>query len=144
GRAPPPLVRPAKRAITDRRDHINLAGGDDGEVAEADAVIGAILAEIVARAGRAGRWLPGETDLRLGCPAMGDGTQRRRLTDIAEKAGLPGRATGLIDEPVAAGVAWLAHRYAEYGDRPTGRLLVFDMGGGTLDLAVLDIGGGGA
>lgn len=141
---PQRLIRSAKRAITDRRDHVSLASErDDGPGrVDADAVIAAILAEVVARAGRAGRWLSGDGELRLGCPAMWDGAQRRRLTDIAEKVGLPVRGSGLIDEPVAAGVAWLAHRHAEHGERPAGRLLVFDMGGGTLDLAVLDVAGG--
>jgi hypothetical protein len=48
----------------------------------------------------------------------------------------------LVEEPVAAGVAWLTHRYLITGDRPAGTLLVVDMGGGTLDVAVLQVRGG--
>jgi hypothetical protein len=80
--------------------------------------------------------------VRLGCPAMWDGGQRRRMLAIATEAGLPVGEFALVDEPVAAGIAWLAHRYLLAGDRPTGRLLVFDMGGGTLDVAVLAVTGG--
>ena len=78
----------------------------------------------------------------MGCPAMWTGPQRRRLLDLARKAGIPvGHAT-LVDEPVAAGVAWLTHRYLAHREAPEGRVLVFDMGGGTLDVAVLDVVGG--
>src|SRR5262249_11765343 len=45
-------------------------------------------------------------------------------------------------EPVAAGLAWISHRFLAAGERPHGRLLVFDMGGGTLDVAVLAVAGG--
>jgi molecular chaperone DnaK (HSP70) len=75
-------------------------------------------------------WLPGDVDR----PAA------RRLA--------PGRRPGirrtrhLVDEPVAAGVAWLSHQYLARRESPEGRVLVFDMGGGTLDIAVLKVKGG--
>jgi molecular chaperone DnaK (HSP70) len=73
---------------------------------------------------------------------MWDGPQLKRLLDLAEKAALPVDSSTLVDEPIAAGVAWVSHRFLAYGERPEGRLLVFDMGGGTLDIAVLDVVGG--
>ena len=45
----------------------------------------------------------------------------------------------LIDEPVAAGVAWVTHQVTLRGRAIRGSLLVFDMGGGTLDVALLDV-----
>src|SRR5690606_31836891 len=42
-----------------------------------------------------------------------------------------------VDEPVAAGIAWLSGDPAQRPDQF--RVLVFDMGGGTLDIAVLDV-----
>src|SRR5690606_29057487 len=45
----------------------------------------------------------------------------------------------LIDEPVAAGIAWLSRRRPDTSV-PL-RIVVFDMGGGTLDVAVLDVRG---
>jgi molecular chaperone DnaK (HSP70) len=39
-------------------------------------------------------------------------------------------------------VAWLSHRYLAHREAPVGTVLVFDMGGGTLDVAVLDVVGG--
>jgi len=136
------LIRSVKRTITDRRDALTVVGAHGPSDLPADEVIGAILTEIAARAAKLGRPLSEEGDLRLGCPAMWDGAQRRRLIDIATRAGLPLGDSGLIDEPIAAGVAWLANRFLEYAERPAGRLLVFDMGGGTLDIAVLDVVGG--
>jgi molecular chaperone DnaK (HSP70) len=136
------LMRSVKRTITDRRDGLTVAGAHGPRELPAEEVIAAILTEIAERAARLGRRLTEEGDLRLGCPAMWDGGQRRRLIDIAASAGLPLGDSGLIDEPVAAGVAWLANRFIEYAERPAGRLVVFDMGGGTLDIAVLDVVGG--
>ena len=107
-----------------------------------DEVVLGLLSEIAARTRTQGLHLDQEPLVRLGCPAMWTGPQRRRLIDLARKAGLPVDHATLVDEPVAAGVAWLAHRYLAHRDAPQGRVLVFDMGGGTLDLAVLDVVGG--
>ncbi len=144
--SPEHVIHSVKRAITLRAPTIPLPGptggsGDPIEV-KADAAIAAVLREAVARARATGVTVTGSPVVRLGCPAMWDGGQRRRLLDIAAQAGLPVAESALIDEPVAAGVAWLAHRFLSAGERPTGRLLVFDMGGGTLDVAVLAVTGG--
>ncbi|MCF4122010.1 Hsp70 family protein [Antribacter sp. KLBMP9083] len=45
----------------------------------------------------------------------------------------------LVDEPIAAGVAWLMKRARDRREEIRGRVLVYDMGGGTLDIAVLDV-----
>lgn len=132
------VIRSAKRAITNDRTRLPVAGGE----VSADEVITAILAEIAQRAEAAGRSLTMEHDIRLGCPAMWDGDQRRRLLELAGKAGLPSDEMTLVDEPIAAGIAWVMHRSLFHRERLEGRLLVFDMGGGTLDIAVLDVLGG--
>ncbi|GGM27791.1 Hsp70 family protein [Dactylosporangium sucinum] len=136
------VIRSVKRAITRHDDAVVVAGASGPQRVAADDVIIAILAEIGRRAEAAGRPITDGHDLRLGCPAMWDGQQRSRLLSLATKAGLPVDSSTLIDEPIAAGVAWVTHRFMRYGERPKGRLLVFDMGGGTLDIAVLDIVGG--
>jgi molecular chaperone DnaK len=132
------VIRSSKRAITRGLTTLPVGGG----TVSADEVITAILAEVVVRAEVAGQPLSMESDLRLGCPAMWDGDQRRRLLDLAGKAGLPSDEMTLVDEPIAAGIAWVMHRSLFYRERLKGRLLVFDMGGGTLDIAVLDVLGG--
>ena len=134
-------IRSVKRAITDRRTTVTGWGPDGTAVTvEADAVIAAILAEAARRAGAAGLALPDPgREVRLGCPVLWDGAQRRRLLDVAAGVGL---AVDLMEEPVAAGLAWLTHRYLGLDERPAGRLLVFDMGGGTLDVAVMAVAAG--
>ena len=69
---------------------------------------------------------------------MWDGAQRQRLLDLAADAGLPVSDHTLIDEPVAAGVRGL-ERQRGLGREVQGKLLVVDMGGGTLDVALLDV-----
>ena len=138
-RSPELVIRSVKRAIT--LDRTAVAGGSalvEAEPVDADRVITAILATAAERAEQSGLVLPA---VRLGGPAMWDGRQRRRLLGLAAAAGLT-VAGPLVDEPVAAGIAWLTHRYLGYGERPAGRLLVVDMGGGTLDVAVLAVEGG--
>jgi molecular chaperone DnaK (HSP70) len=138
---PDRVVRSVKRAITERRRTLTVAGPYGLEDVDADAAARAILTELVRRAAAAGLSLD-RRPVRFGCPAMWDGAQRRRLIEIAASAGLTVADAALVDEPVAAGLAWLSHRYLGHAERPAGRLLVLDMGGGTLDIAVLAVAGG--
>ncbi|HEX5995966.1 MAG TPA: Hsp70 family protein, partial [Jiangellales bacterium] len=137
------VMRSIKRAITTNEETVSLPGPDGPRSVSADDVIVAMLAEIAERAAEAGERLADDREFRLGCPAAWDGPQRQRLLDLAAKASLPVEDSALVDEPIAAGIAWVSHRFLAYGERPNGRLLVFDMGGGTLDIAVLDVVGGG-
>jgi molecular chaperone DnaK len=138
--SPEQVIRSVKRAITQRRETVVVGGADD---VDADRVITAVLRAVVERSAQAGLTLNRRgAQVRLGCPAMWDGAQRRRLLTLADAAGLPITDGSLVDEPVAAGLAWLSHRFLGFGERPTGRLLVVDMGGGTLDIAVLTVHGG--
>jgi molecular chaperone DnaK (HSP70) len=132
------VIRSIKRSITQPRAYIpvDLPTGVRG--VRTDDLIAAVLRETMRRAAAAGHDLTAKGQVRIGCPAMWDGTQRRRLVAAAQAAGLPVTLANLVDEPVGAGIAWLAARGGDAGAR---RVLVFDMGGGTLDLAVLDIDG---
>jgi molecular chaperone DnaK (HSP70) len=127
------VKRSIKRAITRDEETLTLGGVsfsvDDG--------IRALLAELAARARGDLDLVPGV--VRLGCPAMWTGRQRKRLLDLAREAGLPVEDHTLIDEPVAAGVAWVNNRTTATRRGVRGKLLVFDMGGGTLDVALLDV-----
>ncbi|WP_084962944.1 Hsp70 family protein [Thermoactinospora rubra] len=131
------IIRSAKRAITENRKTLRIGNVE----VNADKVIVALLREIARRAEAAGQPLSDAGEVRLGCPAMWTGDQRERLLKLAAEAGFPVTGASLIDEPIAAGVAWATHRFYQPGKRPHGKLLVFDMGGGTLDIAVLDIAG---
>jgi molecular chaperone DnaK (HSP70) len=136
------IVRSIKRSITERRDYVRVDTPSGIRDMRSDDLIPAILREAARRAEARSPGLLGRGDLRLGCPAMWDGRQRRRLLEVAERAGLSVGLASLVDEPVAAGVAWLADRAASgFGVNGPTRIVVFDMGGGTLDIAVLDVRG---
>ena len=130
------LVRSIKRAITEHREFVQVDAAAGIKDMRADELIGHLLREAGRRGARGGREIGGGALVRLGCPAMWDGRQRRRLLTAAQRADLPVVLATMVDEPVAAGIAWLAHQSSDV-DRPL-RMVVFDMGGGTLDIAVLE------
>jgi actin-like ATPase involved in cell morphogenesis len=66
----------------------------------------------------------------LTCPAAFSEAERDALADAAMRAGF--QTVELLEEPVAAALA-----YAEAGLKVEGHVLVYDLGGGTFDLAVL-------
>jgi molecular chaperone DnaK (HSP70) len=125
------LVRSVKRFITEGRQFVQLDTPAGLRDVRADDLMTEMLREAHRRASLE------NAEITLGCPAMWDGPQRRRLEAIARRAGLNVTLANIVDEPVAAGIAWLSQRPA--GKRKPLRALVFDMGGGTLDIAVLDI-----
>jgi molecular chaperone DnaK (HSP70) len=136
---PTQVVRSIKRSITDRREFVPVdlpAGVRDVGV---DDLVGHLLHEAVRRGAALGLDLAAPGAVRIGCPAMWDGRQRRRLLEAAGRAGLSLTLESLVDEPVAAGIAWLAANPTD-AQAPL-RVVVFDMGGGTLDIAVLDVRG---
>jgi actin-like ATPase involved in cell morphogenesis len=80
-------------------------------------------------------------EVYFGCPALWTGTERRRLADIAASLGLKVDIGQIIDEPVAAGLSWLDEMWLRGASRPSGKAVIFDAGGGTLDVAYLDVAG---
>ena len=127
------VIRSAKQAITRNEDFVQ-----EGDSVSANAAIRAILSEVRLRATAAEDKPLERATVRLGCPAMWDATQRKRLLDIALAAGLKANRAEMIDEPIAAGASWIADEVAQ-GREVNGRVLVVDYGGGTLDVAVLDV-----
>lgn len=134
------IIRSAKRAITRRQHTLTVFDGRTDIEVDADEVIREILRELVVVAEEAYVSLDDETEVRLGCPAMWEGDQRRRLIQLAKEAGVSVSESTVIDEPIAAGIAWTNQR-TRRGEHVRGKLLVFDMGGGTLDVAVLHVDG---
>ena len=132
------IVRSVKRAITQNVETIDIFDGAKTVRVNADGVIRRILQMIKSAATENFLHLDEEGTVRLGCPAMWTGAQRQRLLRLAQEAGLPVGDSTLIDEPIAAGVAW-ANQMSRSNQSAEGKVLVFDMGGGTLDVAVLDV-----
>jgi len=77
---------------------------------------------------------PQACDVVLAVPATFSNAQRQATADAAISAGLG--CPHLIDEPSATALAYL------HSNHPCRRALVYDLGGGTFDCAVLDCGGG--
>lgn len=73
------------------------------------------------------------TDVVISVPAHFDEARRKATMDAGTLAGL--NVIGIVNEPVAA-----ALYYATTHD-VTGRVLVYDLGGGTFDITMLDIKG---
>lgn len=135
---PDRLIRSAKRAISDGKKQVVVGRGYGIATYPRDQVITAIFKEIAARARQNGSSLRAARTLRFGCPAGWNQEQRRLLLDLAKAAGVPVEGAEMVEEPVAAALEWL-ERQAGTGRRVNGRLLAFDMGGGTLDVAVMDV-----
>ena len=67
-------------------------------------------------------------------PAYFNDGQRQATKDAGRLAGL--EVMRLVNEPTAASLAYGLHQMAE------GRVAVFDLGGGTFDISILNIKGG--
>lgn len=139
--APPStLLRSIKSAIGAEVTHVTRQRPDGSRIElEVDAVVAEIFREALTRADRQRKGKRAQPSVRLGCPAIWDGKARRRLRDIAASAGLSIGLEDILDEPIAAGISWIVNRRDHGLPDPDGRVLVFDYGGGTLDVAVLEV-----
>jgi actin-like ATPase involved in cell morphogenesis len=102
-------------------------------------LIGLVLREAMNRAAAVRSDILEATEYFVGCPAGWDGSQRRTIADIASALGIDVDIAEVIDEPVAAGLSWVESKWFTGESKPIGRALVFDAGGGTLDVAVMNI-----
>jgi molecular chaperone DnaK len=89
-------------------------------------IAGLVLGEVLDRV----RSLPGEFAVNITVPAAFRASQRHATAEAASLAGL--RRVELLDEPTATAYAYLTL------PRSLGRALVYDLGGGTFDCAVID------
>lgn len=142
GSAPANGVSEATDLIANRYKLIKSPNGKEGQWLEASSssgpktvevgeIIQGIFRTMVGRAELEGEAL---STARMGCPAMWDGDQRRRLMDYATEAGLTVEDGTLIDEPIAACINWIEQNRDKDID---GKVLIFDMGGGTLDVSMI-------
>ena len=130
------VVRSVKSAITRGDSFVTTSAGVEVDVEDA---VKAILVEAVTRGQARGTDARLASTLQMGCPAMWRGPERQLLVRIANECGIPTELGHIVDEPVAAGVAWIEDRLREGGRYPDTKVLVFDPGGGTLDVALLHV-----
>ena len=130
-------IRSPKTAITNEIFG-NLIAPNGREV-DADKAILSILQEAKKSADENG--LDPDGMVRMSCPAMWTGEQRLRLANLANLAGINTNVDAFLDEPIGACVAWWWNNFYKRERKTSDRILVFDLGGGTLDIAVADIYG---
>ena len=76
----------------------------------------------------------------LGVPANANSNQRFLTTEAAREAGF--EVLGLLNEPSAAAVEFAHRDLMNRKGRSGGRLLVYDLGGGTFDASLIELGDG--
>ena len=113
----------------------------DVSTAEIRKAVETIIREVISRAQNQLPNLFSGSKVFMGCPALWSGENRRIIADTAKSLGLDVDVMSVIDEPVAAGIQWIKNQWIDQGIRLNGRVLVFDAGGGTLDVALLDVQG---
>ena len=86
--------------------------------------------------------LPGDghrpLEAMLGVPANANSNQRFLTTEAAREAGFD--VLGLLNEPSAAAVEFAHRERADRKGRSQGGLLVYDLGGGTFDASLIELG----
>ena len=100
-------------------------------------VIRQILAEAFRRARLAG--LDGEFEWRAGCPVQAGLEYRSELARTLSKFGSENKVTSVVEEPVL--FLALAHKLEKL--EPGGSYLVYDLGGGSFDVALAEVSADG-
>jgi molecular chaperone DnaK (HSP70) len=73
--------------------------------------------------------------VNVGCGARFNGKQRELLLSVAHKVGMKSvRIGNIIEEPVLA-----SYTFSRFEKEPFGNVLVYDFGGGTFDVAIVNI-----
>jgi len=135
------LVVGAKDGFRSLKSMLQAGPSQGLSSADVDTYIEAILSQVIKIAKAKNNIdLTKEKTVKLCCPAAWGKEPRERLFKLAQKAGLGLVDDIFVEEPVAAGLAWI-DKNIEAALKP-GLTLVYDMGGGTLDVAVLDVQAG--
>ncbi len=131
-------IRSVKSELSAGADQVSSADGREVETKE---VVRAILREAIRRADDVQPGLIRKSKVYFGCPALWTGRERRLLADVAESLGIDVDVADIIDEPVAAGLRAVRDQWLMDGSAHVGKTLIFDAGGGTLDIAYLQVEG---
>ena len=127
--------RSPKSAITHNQQTLRNANGIE---ISADEAIRQIIGEVSKRCSENG--LKDFSQVRLSCPAMWTGAQRKRLIKLVNEAGFVSDIDNVLDEPISASIAWWWSRFSKgLKIDQKKRAVIFDLGGGTLDVAIVDI-----
>ena len=125
---PKRVLQHVKRHLGDPTWHRDIDGRRFTPEIVSGIILRALVREAEAQTGQA------ITDVVIGCPAYFNDLERRLTKESGTIAGL--NVLGIVNEPTAAAVAYGLHL-----ERGPVTALVFDLGGGTLDVTVLEIEG---
>ncbi|MGH9666548.1 MAG: Hsp70 family protein [Bryobacteraceae bacterium] len=76
-------------------------------------------------------------EIMLGVPANANSNQRFLTVDAFQRAGFS--VLGLLNEPSAASIEFGHRERAARDNRPPARILVYDLGGGTFDVSLVEL-----
>lgn len=107
---------------------------DWGQQFQVKDLVAAILREAVSRAG-----LPERFDWRAGCPVQAGYDYRTMLTEILSEIAGQGRVEWVVDEPVLFLAAAQRNIDPDSELRLRGWYLVYDLGGGSFDCALVEV-----
>jgi actin-like ATPase involved in cell morphogenesis len=129
-------IRSPKTSIT--FNNHGLLVTDRGVEISADEAIKIILLTVKEKCRENGLSTLGH--VRMSCPAIWTGENRKRLSKLANEVGFNVDVDHIMDEPIAAAVSWLWNKSInEQGLLPHIKAMIFDLGGGTLDVALVDV-----
>jgi hypothetical protein len=94
------------------------------------------VADLIGEADESLNPLNDDVIVQMSCPVMWSLSARNHLVLAASDAGYRVREGELLDEPISASGAWVN---AKGGKLESGKVLLFDMGAGTLDLALVSV-----
>lgn len=134
---PKKSIRSIKSLLSSGVSEVDIGGS---LVSVRDAVR-ALAQEAMERAKRSVPGLLEGAQVYVGCPALWTGVERRLLVDVFHDCGLSVDIGEVIDEPIAAGLHWVNEQWRKHGARLTGKAAIFDAGGGTLDIAFIEVAG---
>jgi actin-like ATPase involved in cell morphogenesis len=134
--APERILYSAKSLIGNRIEEIGLCG----TTLRTTEVVKAIINQAMQRANKLVPGIFDNSDVYVSCPAGWTYMERRVLANIYADLGLDIDVGDFIDEPVAASLHWKNEYWQSAKGDIQGKTLVYDAGGGTLDIALVEVG----
>ena len=132
-------AKPVQNRINRLKRHLGETMTLDGREISYDEAITEVIQHCVRSANKKlqSGWQMTTNEIALSYPATYTSAQRQRLIELAEKASLADgtqvHVSGTIAEPAAAGLDYLSR----FGSDKETTVLVYDLGGGTFDLALV-------
>ena len=134
--APERILYSSKSLIGNRKEQVELCG----TMLKTTEAVKAIISQALQSANKLVPGIFDNSDVYVSCPAGWTYVERRVLANIYADLGLDIDVGDFIDEPVAASLHWKNEYWQSAKGDIHGKTLVYDAGGGTLDIALVEIG----